>query len=217
MCASHQECALWPSYEGANDWKICQLIPKMGEDEKGARHSIQCVLNALEARMSLMIREGEVGAIGTADEAAMGYYLVKWLSEPYALQEDTLDGMSGMIGAGTMVVDAIYFNRVERAPHWYTQSGETTVAEVRYVLQTGLHLQPISTTNKLPMACQRREAMQKKAVKVTFRDHEAIMEEASKRDRLEYDDGGDDESEEESESEEEIEEESEPGGNESEE
>jgi hypothetical protein len=146
----------------------------------------------------------------------MGYYLVKWLSKPYALQEDTLDGMSGTIGVGTMVVDAIYFNRVERAPHWYTQSGETTVAEERYVLQTGLHLQPISVTNKLPMACQRREATQKKAVKVTFQDHEAIMEEASKRNRLEYDDDDDDESEEESESKEEIEEESELG-NESEE
>jgi len=73
----------------------------------------------------------------------MGYYLVKWLGEPYTLQEDTLDGMSGMIGAETMVVDAIYFNRVERAPHWYTQSGKTMVAEVRNVLQTGLHLQPI--------------------------------------------------------------------------
>ncbi len=127
-----------------------------------------------------------------------------------------LDGMSGTIGAGMMVVNAIYFNRVEHAPHWYMQSGKTTVAEVRYVLQTGLHLQPISATNKLPMACQRREATQKKVVKVTFHDHEAIMEEASKCNRLEYDDDNDDESEEESESEEEIEEESELG-NESEE
>ncbi len=173
-----------PSYKGANNWKICQLVPKTGEDEKGARHSIQCILNALEARMSLLIREGKVGAISTADEAAMGYYLVKWLSEPYALQEDMLDGMSGTIGAEMMVVNIIYFNRVERAPHWYTQSGKTTVAEVRYVLQTGLHLQPISATNKLPMECQRWVATQKKAVKVTFQDHEAIMEEASKYDRL---------------------------------
>ena len=138
------------------------------------------------------------------------YYLVKWLSEPYALQEDMLDGMSRMIGAGTMVVNAIYFNRVQHAPHWYTQSGKTTVTEVRHVLQTGLHLQPISTTNKLLMACQRWEAMQKKAVKVTFQDHEAIMEEASKCNRLEYNAGIDDESEEESESKEEIKEKSKP-------
>ena len=154
----NDECTLWPSYEGDNNWKICQLVPTTVENEKGVRVSMQCVLNAMEGRMSMMIREGEVGAIGTEDEAAMGYYLVKWLSEPYTLQEDT-DGMSGRIGVGTMVVDAIYFNQVGRAPHWYTQSGETTVAEVRYVLQTGLQLQPISETNKLPTTCQRWEAV----------------------------------------------------------
>jgi len=35
--------------------------------------------------MSLMIREGEVGAIDAAEEATMGYYVIKWLSEPYTL------------------------------------------------------------------------------------------------------------------------------------
>jgi hypothetical protein len=122
-----------------------------------------------------------VGAIGTADNAAMGYYVLKWLSKPYTLQKDT-DGMSGMIGAGTMVVDALYFNRVERAPHWYMQSKEMMVAEVRYVLLTGLHLLPISETNKLPTLCNRREAAQKKVVKVMLLDHSVIMEEAGKWD-----------------------------------
>jgi hypothetical protein len=140
-----------------------------------------------------------------ADNVAMGYYVIKWLSEPYMLQEDT-DGMSRTIGAGTMVVDTLYFNRVERAPHWYTQSKETTVAEVRYVLLTGLHLLPISKTNKLPTACNRREAAQKKAVKVTLLD-EVIMEEAGKWDQLEYnvdDDDSNNESKEESKEESEL-------------
>jgi len=44
------------------------------------------VLGAMEACMSLMIRKGEVGAIGTADEATMGYYVSKCLSKPYTLQ-----------------------------------------------------------------------------------------------------------------------------------
>jgi hypothetical protein len=71
--------------------------------------------------MSLMVCKGKVGAIGTADNVGMGYYVIEWLSEPYTLQEDT-DGMSGMIGTGTMVVDALYFNWVEHTPHWYMQS-----------------------------------------------------------------------------------------------
>jgi hypothetical protein len=54
-----------------------------------------------------MIREGEVGAVGTMDEAVMRYYDVKWLSKPYALQMNT-EGMSGVINAGAMVVDGIF-------------------------------------------------------------------------------------------------------------
>jgi hypothetical protein len=63
----------------------------------------------------------------------MGYCLIKWLSKPYTLQEDT-KGMSGMIPGGSMVVDGLYFNRVQRAALWYTPSGDTTVMEVKYVL-----------------------------------------------------------------------------------
>jgi hypothetical protein len=82
-----------------------------------------------------MMREGRVGAVATTDEAGMGYYAVKWLSKPYSLQED-MEGMSGMIGTGVMVADALFHNRVARTPFWYTQSGETMVVEVRHVLLT---------------------------------------------------------------------------------
>ncbi len=144
--AHNKECVMWPSYEGANDWKVCALVPKTEADKKEARESICCVLNAYVARMSLIMRKGEVGAVGTTNEAVMGYYLVKWLSEPYTLQTDTA-GMSGMIPTGTIVADVLYFNRVHCTPHWYTPSGVMTLFEVKYVMRTGLQLQPISTTN----------------------------------------------------------------------
>jgi hypothetical protein len=134
--------------------------------------------------MSLMIREGEVGAVEMTDKAAMGYYVVKRLSEPYALQAN-IDGMSGVIGAGAMVSDALYFNRVEDAPYWYMQSGETMVIKVRYVLRSGLQLEEISVMNTLPQACNRLEAKWTKAVRVSLFDHDLIMEEAGKWDRLE--------------------------------
>jgi hypothetical protein len=37
-----------------------------------------------------------------------------------------------------------------------------TVVEMRYVLLTGFQLQPISEANKLPTACNRKEAARKK-------------------------------------------------------
>jgi hypothetical protein len=186
-------------------------MPKTEADKKGARESHHSILGAMEARMSLMICKGKVGAIGMADEATMGYYVGKWLSELYTLQEET-EGMSGMIGVGRMVANILYFNQVERARHWYTQSNTMTVVEVRYVLLTGFQLQPISKTNKLPTACNRKDTAQKKAVKVMLLDHEVIMEETGKRYQLEYNvDNDNDSNESEDESEEESEEEIESG------
>jgi hypothetical protein len=52
-------------------------VPKTEADKKGARESNHSVLGAMEAHMSLMICEGEVGVIGTADKATMGYYVAK--------------------------------------------------------------------------------------------------------------------------------------------
>jgi hypothetical protein len=63
-------------------------MPKMEADKKGAQESHNSILGAMEARMSLMVCEGKMGAIGTADEGALGYYVVKWLSNPYTLQEE---------------------------------------------------------------------------------------------------------------------------------
>ncbi len=57
--------------------------------------------------------------------------------------------------------------------------------EVRYVLRSGLQLEKISAMNTLPLACNRLEAMRRKAVRVSLFDPEMIMEKAEKQDRLE--------------------------------
>ena len=137
-------CVLWPSYEDANNRNIWALVSKTKADKKGAGKSLRCIINALEAHMSLIVREGKVSAAGTTDKAAMGYYLVKWLSKPYSLQEDN-EGMfdEQMIFARTVMVDTLYFNWVKRAPLWFTPSGVMMVVEVKYVLRTAMQLQPV--------------------------------------------------------------------------
>ena len=100
---------------------------------------------------------------------------------------------------------ALYFNRVQRAPHWYTPSGVLTVVEVKYGMRTGLQLQLISATNALPLACARAEATKKKTMKVSPLDHDVIMKEANKCNRLEYNNNDDDDDESKEESKEESE------------
>jgi hypothetical protein len=149
----------------------------------------------MEACISLMIRESKVGAVATTDEAAMEYYVVKWLSKPYSLQKDKdKEGMSGVIGAGVMVADALFYNRVARAPFRYTQSRETMVVKVRYVLLTGLEMEKVSVANPLPQACNRVEAKWQKATRVSLLNHKAITEEVERHDWLEYDNNDKEES-----------------------
>jgi hypothetical protein len=107
------------------------------------------------------------------------------LIKPYTLQEDT-EGMSGIIDAGAMVIDVLYYNCVQPAPYWYMPSETTTVVQVRHVLLTNLELQAISRTNKLPQVCNTAVATRQKAVMVTHPDHDGIMEEAMRHSVLEY-------------------------------
>jgi hypothetical protein len=69
------------------------------------------------------------------------------------------------------VVDELYFNRVQQAPYWYMQSDETSIIKVRHVLRSGLQLEEICATNKLPWACNRLEATHKNVVKISMQEH----------------------------------------------
>ncbi len=56
------------------------------------------------------------------------------------------------------------------APYWYTQPEETSIIEVRHVLQSGLQLEEICATHKLPRACNQLEATRKNAGKFSMQD-----------------------------------------------
>jgi hypothetical protein len=118
--------------------------------------------------------------------------VVEWLSEPYSLQVDT-DGMAGVIGTGKIMANAIYYNRVPSPPYWYTKSEEKTVVKVRHVLKSELDVKEVSAMNPLPWGCNRMEATWQKAVMVNILNHEVIMEEAEKRNRLEYNNSNEEE------------------------
>ena len=75
-------------------------------------------------------------------------------------------------------------------------ASETTAA-----LDMGITLLPISASDKLPNACDKKAATRDGARKLSPSDHEAAMAEGVRRDRLEYDSESDSESEEESEEE----------------
>ena len=78
------------------------------EDEEAIYETI---LHGIEARMNERILIGTFGAMRTDDEATQGYYLVKWITEPYTVQEDII--MKGVEPqqtpfAGEIICDTLF-------------------------------------------------------------------------------------------------------------
>ena len=146
------------------------------------------MLSALVARISLQIKEGEVGAIGTAPTGTLGYYVAAWRSRPYTLHQE-VKGVAGMLEAGTLVADAVLYNPVRFAPGWYTLSTsiDVVVVEVAQVLLTGLPLMTIRDSLSMKTKRNPKKKRQQQTAKVPLSLHEAITEAALQRDRLVYD------------------------------
>ncbi len=84
------------------------------------------------------------------------------------------------------MVDGVYFNMVGHAPYWYTQSELMRVVEVRHVLRSGLQLEKISETNKLPLACNRLDATRKRAVKIMTQELEGFLEVSGRHNNIRH-------------------------------
>ena len=73
-----------------------------GTDEEIYEHIIRTILDGNVVNMSLIIMEGKYCAIDTDDSSCHGYYIIKFSSSPYTLQEDLIiDGQ--VIYSGEMV------------------------------------------------------------------------------------------------------------------
>ena len=70
--------------------------------------------------MSALVQNGKYGTINTADPTTMGYYVAKFLSKPYKLQDDKkVDNQ--VMRAGELIVKAEYINIKKSNTNWYCQ------------------------------------------------------------------------------------------------
>ena len=149
--ASSVDCMYWPIFKqangqpGLNDWKIVSLVHKTDSDSAEDEEVNAEILSGIETRMAELIKPDRHGAFSTLDEEADGYYLVRWVSAPYTLQDDLELAMympAIKIKAGELVVDAEFYNKVAGARLWYTptqgEDAKTTV-RVQQVLTQRMH------------------------------------------------------------------------------
>jgi len=91
--ASSTGCVRWKIFvlegqPGINDWKIIDIGPKKVSDPKEEEEAHAQLLEGVMEMMAETVKANQYGAFSTEDEDADGYYIVKWTSDPYTLQED---------------------------------------------------------------------------------------------------------------------------------
>jgi hypothetical protein len=185
-------CKYWAIFKGENDWCIINTVPRKDADPLDIEEAQREVLGGIVTQMAEAIQEGSYGAVMTEDEDTHGYYIVRWASVPFASQEDTDEWM-----IGELICDATYHNPVGRARNWYTAGDDCVTIRVQHVVAADLELQKPSNQIKLPSTCNRREALNKKATRLSDDSHLRILDEINRRDILDYEEDEEEESDDE--------------------
>jgi hypothetical protein len=199
-------CELAPIFrDDLNAWHITYVRQETGEDSSGELDELEeansRLLGGIATRMAERVTDGGVGVFQTEDPDADGYYLVKWTTSPYTLQDDQLlqeYEPPQLVKAGELVCQGNYFNPVGRARLWYTPSGVPTTVRMQQVIAPDLALLSISNQNKLPNTCNKREATKIGAKRISNKDHDLFLDEINRRSILEYCENSSDEDAEES-------------------
>ena len=185
--SSSTTCILWDIFEGLNDWNIVQLLPGKDNDDEEIQTIHKIVLDAKVE--SLCVQEDNVGAFLTEDPDSDGYYLVRWTSTPYRLEEArnlTEYDPPILVPKGGLVADAVYFNQVPRAPRWYTAAAISTTVRLQQVIIADLTLFDEMEGSRLPNTCNKTEARRKGAQKVSEHDHGRLLDEISRMEIIEF-------------------------------
>ena len=78
------ECTYWPVLGSFNNWNITQFTNKtISSEDFYAAHKV--VLGGISDNMEFLVQFGKYCAINVVDSTTMGYYVIKYLSEPYTL------------------------------------------------------------------------------------------------------------------------------------
>ena len=75
------------------------------------------VLDSISDNMTELVKTDKCGAINTTDKSNMGYYVVKFLSETFMLQEKCKHNFQ-IIEAGESVLNAQYMDCMKFNKNW---------------------------------------------------------------------------------------------------
>ncbi len=140
---------------------------------------------------------------------AMKYYLVKWTSDPWIVEDGSLEADGGVAREEEWVCKGLWLNEVIRAPRWFWLSDKEVVVRCQFVICPNLDVHEISAENNLPRmnAHYRESVLVLNPIRLGDENHDTLMDAASLREGLDYEEEIPDSASESSASDEDMEEE----------
>ena len=104
------------------NWNCCRLVRSdRNFNYKEVNDVFQNALTFKANEAMSKIKKGGFGAVASDDDTVSdGFFLVKWTTNTYILQEPTkVFGIEAEMPTGTVVVEGTIFNRIHQNPGWY--------------------------------------------------------------------------------------------------
>ena len=142
--------------------------------------------------MGAMVNENNFGAVNTNDPKAKGFYIVKFTSLPYTLQEN-IKVDNDLIKEGSLVCEAEYMSPAQEGSLWYLIPKEGTIStavDMGKVLIARLSVSVITSISQLDRSVNNltlSNIIERKPFKLCGLDYDDIMEEISRKEVIEYD------------------------------
>ena len=115
---------------------------------------------------------------------------MEWSGHPYQTElvatslQDT--NPPTIVPKGKWLCVVHYLNKVPRAKRWYTQSTVCVTVQLQQAIASNLHLQPLSSTNKLPNTCNKTVPHCKAAKKLSGHLHDVLLSEIACQDLMDH-------------------------------
>ena len=142
--------------------------------------------------MAALVKSGNYGAINEIDMTTIVYYVIKFLSWAYTLQEDKI--CDGKISTSDeLVFREQYINCIKDINKFYweqTQQQQNIIVPTRRIVHPCLDIIILTEVKQTPKrACNRHQsckAIKRHLIHLTDSDHYFILDEIKRRDTIKY-------------------------------
>ena len=140
----------------------------------------------------MLVEPGKYGAINTTDKKTNGFYVIIFKSEAYTLHDNTtIDGI--IITPGELVVKSKYLCSMQVDTNWYWNQHPQyhfITEPTRKILHPKLEVNAVTDFHEITKSvCTRTQAkkdISRQLIYLTDSDHDYILEEIIRQDKIEF-------------------------------